>query len=536
MYNNWEELEEVVKQCRKCRLCENRKNVVFGVGNREADIMFIGEGPGADEDAQGEPFVGKAGKLMNMAFDMLGIKREEVYIANIVKCRPPNNRNPQDDEAENCLDYLRNQVILVKPKIIVLLGSVALKNILGKEYGITASRGKWIEKKTNKKREKTNKKKMKLINKALAATIMLAGAAPSLWAQKSEPQVKVVNDIKFSGYVMTQYQYSAQKDAESNSFNLRMVRMALEGRFFNDFYWKAQVQLNGNTSTLGSSPRLVDAFAEWQKYKEARIKIGQFKRPFSFENPMHPIDQGFMSYAQNITKLAGFSDRVGEQASNGRDIGVQLQGDLLPNANGHRVLHYQVGVFNGQGINMKDVDNRKDVIGGIWLMPVSGMRIGAFGWTGSYARTGTWTENGETVSGTRTVSRNRYAISGEYVKDDWTFRSEYIHSQGYGFSTTYQKDGQQKDCTINTGAGDKADGLYALLIAPVKKNKVHLKARYDMYRPKAEWSTAKTQYEIGADYCLGKNIKLNAEYVFVNDRKLAKSNYNMLDFQVDVRF
>lgn len=147
MYNNWEELEEVVKQCRKCRLCETRKNVVFGVGNREADIMFIGEGPGADEDAQGEPFVGKAGKLMNMAFDMLGIKREEIYIANIVKCRPPNNRNPQDDEAENCLDYLRNQVILVKPKIIVLLGSVALKNVLGKEYGITASRGKWIEKK-----------------------------------------------------------------------------------------------------------------------------------------------------------------------------------------------------------------------------------------------------------------------------------------------------------------------------------------------------------------------------------------------------
>ena len=147
MYNNWEELEEVVKQCRKCRLCDTRKNVVFGVGNREADIKFIGEGPGADEDAQGEPFVGKAGKLMNMAFDMLGIKREEVYIANIVKCRPPNNRNPQDDEAENCLDYLRNQVILVKPKIIVLLGSVALKNVLGKEYGITASRGKWLERK-----------------------------------------------------------------------------------------------------------------------------------------------------------------------------------------------------------------------------------------------------------------------------------------------------------------------------------------------------------------------------------------------------
>lgn len=147
MYDNWEQLEETAKECKKCKLCQNRNNVVFGTGNRQASLMFIGEGPGADEDLQGTPFVGKAGKLMNMAFDMLGIKREEVYIANIVKCRPPNNRNPQDDEAESCLDYLRNQVILVKPKIIVLLGSVALKNILGKEYGITASRGKWLERK-----------------------------------------------------------------------------------------------------------------------------------------------------------------------------------------------------------------------------------------------------------------------------------------------------------------------------------------------------------------------------------------------------
>ena len=147
MYDNWEQLEDTAKECKKCKLCQNRNNVVFGTGNRQASLMFIGEGPGADEDLQGTPFVGKAGKLMNMAFEAIGLKREEVYIANIVKCRPPGNRNPQDDEANACLDYLRNQVILVKPKIIVLLGSVALKNILGKEYGITASRGKWIERK-----------------------------------------------------------------------------------------------------------------------------------------------------------------------------------------------------------------------------------------------------------------------------------------------------------------------------------------------------------------------------------------------------
>lgn len=147
MYNTWEELEEECKQCKKCKLCTNRNNVVIGTGNKKADLMFIGEGPGADEDAQGIPFVGKAGKLMNMAFVGVGINRDEVYIANIVKCRPPGNRNPESDEAKACLDYLRNQVIFVEPKVIVLLGSVALKNILGEEYGITASRGKWIEKK-----------------------------------------------------------------------------------------------------------------------------------------------------------------------------------------------------------------------------------------------------------------------------------------------------------------------------------------------------------------------------------------------------
>lgn len=147
MYETWEELEASIIECKKCKLCNNRNNIVFGVGNKSADVMFIGEGPGADEDMQGIPFVGKAGKLMNMAFDGIGIEREEVYIANIVKCRPPSNRNPEEDEAESCLDYLRNQVMLVKPKIIVLLGSVALKNILGKEYGITSSRGKWIEQK-----------------------------------------------------------------------------------------------------------------------------------------------------------------------------------------------------------------------------------------------------------------------------------------------------------------------------------------------------------------------------------------------------
>lgn len=147
MFDNMEDLKEAISNCNKCKLCKNRKNIVFGVGNENAKIMFIGEGPGADEDLKGIPFVGKAGKLMDKAFLALGIKREDVYIANIVKCRPPNNREPEPDEVAGCINYLRNQVMIIKPKIIVLLGRVALRNILGQEYKITASRGKWVEKK-----------------------------------------------------------------------------------------------------------------------------------------------------------------------------------------------------------------------------------------------------------------------------------------------------------------------------------------------------------------------------------------------------
>ena len=147
MYDNWEELEASIQNCQKCKLYKTRRNIVFGEGNKEAKLMFIGEGPGADEDMQGFPFVGKAGQLMNKAFQGLEIDRSEVYITNIVKCRPPANRVPEDEESVACLDYLRNQVVLIKPKIIVLLGNTALKNILGKQYSITAARGKWIEQK-----------------------------------------------------------------------------------------------------------------------------------------------------------------------------------------------------------------------------------------------------------------------------------------------------------------------------------------------------------------------------------------------------
>lgn len=384
--------------------------------------------------------------------------------------------------------------------------------------------------------------------KKIASLALAALALTSASAQENTPKLSVLSDIKFSGYVMSQYQYTGQDSKESNSFNIRMVRMALEGRLMKDFYWKVQLQVNGNTSDLGSSPRMVDAFAEWQKYEAFKIKAGQFKRPFTFENPMHPITQGFMGYSQNVSKLAGFSDRTGEHASNGRDIGVQIQGDLIKNAAGRNLLHYQVGVFNGQGTNHKDVDQRKDVIGGIWVSPVKGLRIGAFGWTGSAARKGKWdvtdanhnvvkNEDGSVKkqSGVRSLSKNRYAFSAEYAANDWTVRSEYIHSQGYGFTKSLTS-GKETDCNVNYAAGDQADGFYALMIAPVISKKLYAKARYDLYRPRAEWGTSRTQYEIGANYWIGKYIMIGAEYARINDRSLAKPDYNMIDVEFDVKF
>ena len=384
--------------------------------------------------------------------------------------------------------------------------------------------------------------------KKIASLALAALALTSASAQENTPKLSVLSDIKFSGYVMSQYQYTGQDSKESNSFNIRMVRMALEGRLMKDFYWKVQLQVNGNTSDLGSSPRMVDAFAEWQKYEAFKIKAGQFKRPFTFENPMHPITQGFMGYSQNVSKLAGFSDRTGEHASNGRDIGVQIQGDLIKNAAGRNLLHYQVGVFNGQGTNHKDVDQRKDVIGGIWVSPVKGLRIGAFGWTGSAARKGKWdvtdanhnvvkNEDGsvKTQSGVRSLSKNRYAFSAEYAANDWTVRSEYIHSQGYGFTKSLTS-GKETDCNVNYAAGDQADGFYALMIAPVISKKLYAKARYDLYRPRAEWGTSRTQYEIGANYWIGMSIIIGAEYARINDRSLAKPDYNMIDVEFDVKF
>lgn len=143
---DWDALYEECIHCQKCGLAETRTNVVFGEGARDAEVMFIGEGPGEQEDRTGRPFGGRAGQLLDDMLAMIDLKREKVFIGNMVKCRPPQNRDPLNIEQEACIGYLRNQVALLKPKIIVCLGRIAAMKLIKEDFKITREHGQWIEK------------------------------------------------------------------------------------------------------------------------------------------------------------------------------------------------------------------------------------------------------------------------------------------------------------------------------------------------------------------------------------------------------
>ena len=138
-------IREDLGECTRCKLHQGRNLIVFGVGDPHAELMFVGEGPGADEDAQGEPFVGRAGQLLNNMIKAMGLRREDVYIANIVKCRPPGNRQPERDECETCSPFLMRQIAAIKPKVMVALGATAAKNLLAINAPMTELRGRWYD-------------------------------------------------------------------------------------------------------------------------------------------------------------------------------------------------------------------------------------------------------------------------------------------------------------------------------------------------------------------------------------------------------
>jgi DNA polymerase len=139
------ELYEEMRDCQKCSLCQGRTNLVFGAGNEKAEIVFVGEAPGYYEDKEGKPFVGQAGKVLDKLLDSIGLKREDVYIANVLKCRPPENRDPLPEEIQTCKPYLFKQIEIIKPRVVCTLGNFATQTILEKKVGITKVRGKPLE-------------------------------------------------------------------------------------------------------------------------------------------------------------------------------------------------------------------------------------------------------------------------------------------------------------------------------------------------------------------------------------------------------
>ena len=339
------------------------------------------------------------------------------------------------------------------------------------------------------------------------------------FAQESEaPQPPVT--AKFGGFLITRYNYNDNASGD-NTFGIRCARVIANGSIMDNFAYSLQLQMEGTTTSI-NGPHILDAYVEWQKYSSIRVKFGQFKRPFTIENHAHTIDQGFYSYGRAVYNLTGLSDRVGEHSCGGRDMGVQVQGDLFP-VNGQPMLHYMLGVFNGQGINVADLNSRKDVIGTLWFTPVKGMRLGASGWSGSYGRRyeGKYAE----------VDRLRYAISGEYLTNDWTFRSEYVHNYGAAFKEAY---GGNLD--LDTDLGDEADAWYALAIAPIIPETLHVKVRYDVYRDNGNWNRAYNSYDFGVDYHFSKHLVVSAIGSFVNDRRLAAGSHNYCRFDLQAGF
>ncbi len=343
------------------------------------------------------------------------------------------------------------------------------------------------------------------------AALLIGFAA---FAQEEAQQEQIEYGYKQTGYMSTPkvgaymiggYKYSDKDGANGGpGFNARLIRLYVDGTIFNDFKYRLQLQVNG------ANPHVKDYYLEWVKYKAFTVKIGQFKRAFTFENPMNPWDVGVGDYSLVVQKFAGFGDRLGEANMGGRDQGLQVQGDFLPiGEDKHNLIHYQLGVWNGQGINQADKDKTKDIIGTVQVQPIKGLKVGVFGWKG------TWIDGAG-----NSWDRDRVSAGVFYDKDNWTFRAEYAAT--FGAETRQNGD--------NT-----ADALYITAGIPLQDwFKVYVK--WDEFRGAGNAATSHDIYSCCANFRLHKNLNFQLEYRRHEDQTLAVPGYNELWFMTYVRF
>ena len=339
----------------------------------------------------------------------------------------------------------------------------------------------------------------------LLATLLLS-ASFSAFAQDNEPveygykQTGFMSTPKVGGYIIGSYKYSDQDGAHNGpGFNCRLIRLYVDGSIFNDFKYRIQFQANGN-------PHVKDFYIEWAKYKEFSVKVGQFKRAFTFENPMNPWDVGVGDFSLLVQKFAGMGDRLGEANMGGRDQGIQVQGDLFPIGDQqYRLVHYQLGIWNGQGINAADANGAKDIIGTIQFQPLKGLYLGAFAWKGD------WVNNaGETLK------RQRLSFGMKYdTEDNWTVRAEY--------ATNIRGEKSQ------TGA---ADAFYATVGVPVM-DWLKIYAKWDELRDN---DVRHDMYSACANFRLHKNLNFQLEYRYHNNKFVGSPKYNEIWAMAYIRF
>ena len=353
----------------------------------------------------------------------------------------------------------------------------------------------------------------------LISTALLSVGAFAQTEEAAQPEygyklTDFASKPKFGAYIIGSYKYSDLEGANQGpGFGVRLVRAYVDGSILNDFKYRLQVELNG-------TPHIKDFYLEWAKYKEFSVKMGEFKRAFTFENPYNPWDVGTGDYSQAVKKLAGMGDRCGEASVGGRDLGLQVQGDLFPiGQDQHRLVHYQLGLYNGNGINKNDNNARKDIIGTLQIQPIKDLYLGVFGWDGNWS------------DGTVTVDRIRYALGAKYEHNNWSARAEYVHSNGYKASSIDPATGKLKLGSPDTG---RADAFYATVGIPFKPwFKVY--AKYDLYRDFANSDSANTIYSLAPQFRLHKNL-MNQNENPNNDNKLTGKKYNEFWFEYYVRF
>ncbi|MBQ6965496.1 MAG: porin [Bacteroidaceae bacterium] len=343
-----------------------------------------------------------------------------------------------------------------------------------------------------------------LVNNSLESA-MASTPAPDGKPQLGRKLTDYASAPKFGGYFIGKYSYSDQDGSHGgDGFSQRFIRMYVDGTILKDFKYRIQVQVSN------SSFHMKDYFVEWAHWKELTVKVGQYKRAFLAENPYNPWDLGVGDYAQITRNLAGIGDSDNGVANGGRDQGLQVQGDLFPSKkDGHRFLHYQLQVMNGQGINTSDKNGHKDFIGSLQVQPVKDLFIGIFGWTGDYVN----------ASGAA-IDRNRWAVSVKYEHNDWTVRAEYAHAQGI---------------LANYASEGKADGWYATVGVPCT-SWLKVYGKYDAYRSRKTWDSTKTIYSIAPNFQIHKNLLLQVQYNHVHNRDLIHKDYNELWGEVYVRF